>query len=205
MAPADKLSVELLDAAVELMGESGRGGTIHVQGRSMLPFLTEGQLLAVEFTSERLATGDLLLFRQVDYLVVHRLVGRGARDGASYYRCRGDGLAGFDPPVDPECVVGRVVAVRCGEAWRSVRTGGARLYARLSAWHDLFWTTLRHLAGFIEARSRRLGLKLALRETVTAFDRRLLRAAHRLLFERAHPVIPGPVDAAAGRSAVFRG
>ena len=195
MAPPDspdRLSVELLDAAVELMGESGRDGAIPVQGRSMLPFLTEGQLVAVEFGAERLATGDLLVFRQVDYLVVHRLVGRGSRNGATYYRCRGDGLAGLDPPVDPERVVGRVVAVRCGESWRSVRGGGARLYARLSAWHDLSWTTLRRLAGFVEGGLRRLGLKLPLRETVSAFDRRVLRLAYRLLFERVHPVVPAP-------------
>jgi hypothetical protein len=194
----------LLDAAVELMGESGRGGTILVQGRSMLPFLAEGQLLAVEFTAERWVTGDLLLFRQVDYLVVHRLIGRGSRQGASYYRCRGDGLSGFDPPVDPERVVGRVVAVRCGEAWRSVRSAGARRYARLSAWHDLSWTTLRRLAGFVEGRLRRLGLNLTLRERVTALDHRLLRIAHRLLFERVHPVVPAPMVAGAGRPAAVR-
>ena len=45
----DKLTVELLDAAVDLMGRQGRGGTLRVRGVSMIPTLIGRQLVAVEF------------------------------------------------------------------------------------------------------------------------------------------------------------
>jgi phage repressor protein C with HTH and peptisase S24 domain len=70
-----QLSGEFLDAAVDLMGRAGRGGTVRVRGRSMVPTLTEGQLLAIEFSPDRLSRGDMLVYRQEGLLMVHRLLG----------------------------------------------------------------------------------------------------------------------------------
>ncbi|HKQ62516.1 MAG TPA: S24/S26 family peptidase, partial [Candidatus Polarisedimenticolaceae bacterium] len=119
--------VELLDAAVELLGRAGRRGTVRVQGQSMTPTLASGQTLGVEFAPEALRRGDLLLFRQQDYLVVHRLLGPASfPDGRRCWRTRGDGMLALDPPVDPARVVGRVVAVQLGEEWRSLEGRWAR-------------------------------------------------------------------------------
>ena len=71
-----KLSTELVLAAVELMGRVGRDGTVRVEGESMRPALRPGQRLAVDFAPERLARGDVLVFRQGDALLVHRMLWR---------------------------------------------------------------------------------------------------------------------------------
>lgn len=190
------LSPELLDAAVELMGRSGRGGTVRVQGRSMEPTLREGQLLDVDFAPGPVACGDLLLFRKDDHLVVHRLLGRARfADGRPCLRTRGDGAPVLDPPVDRGHVVGRVVAVEDASGrWRSVRGRTAQGYARCLAWHDLLWSVAGTLARLGERGLGRLGLghHLPLARAVAAIDRGLLVLAHRALFPRLHTVVAAP-------------
>jgi signal peptidase I len=188
-----RLSIEMLDAAVELMGRAGRGGTFPVSGTSMEPTLRAGQTLAVEFTPETLRCGDVLLFRQVDALVVHRLLGS-ARDGAGriYYRTRGDGQPALDPPVAPERVVGRVVAVLDDAGWRTLRSFPARLFGRCVAWHDLVWAVSAVLAGRGDGALRRLGLSGGLRTATVVLDRGLLKSVHRLCFRGVHRLIESP-------------
>jgi len=177
------------------MGRSGRVGTVRVQGRSMRPTLVEGQLLAVEFNPERFVTGDVLIFRQQDHLVVHRLLGRSRfPDGRPGLRTRGDGYRGFDPHVHRSQVIGRVTAIRFDEGWRTIRSPGGRCYARCVAWHDLFWAVAGIGAGAGERLLARLGVRLPFRDRVASADRRLLQLAHRLLFLRLHPVVAAPED-----------
>lgn len=201
-SPPSELPAEVLDAAVELMGRGGRGGTVRVQGQSMLPTLRPGELLAVRFGSQRSRTGDLLLFRQADYLVVHRLLGPARRrGGARRLRTRGDGVLGLDPPVDPARIVGRAIAVKRAEQWRGFESLGARLYARGLAWHDLFWAATGVAAYFVDRVLRRLRLPRGLIRGVGAVDRWLLQRVHGLLFERLHPPVAPPAEATAGQSA----
>jgi hypothetical protein len=194
------LRAELLDAAVDLMGRSGRGGAVRVRGDSMRPTLVAGQQLAVEFSPSRLSSGDMLLFRQADYLVVHRLVGRSRkRDGRSRLRTRGDAVVTLDPPLDPRRVVGRVLAVEHGDGWRSVRSAAARGYARCLACHDLFWAALGVAARLGDRVLRRLRLPAVLLSGVAAADRWLLGRLHGLLFRRVHPAVSEPEEARAIR------
>jgi hypothetical protein len=181
-------------AAVELLGRAGRHGTVCVRGESMRPTLRPGQRLAVEFSPEAPRTGDLLLFRQGDQLLVHRLLGA-ARPlrGRRRLRTRGDGVPTLDPPLDLDRIVGRVVAVEDGAAWRSTRRRTARAYAWLLARHDLFWAAVGAIARAIDRRSARRPWVPRLCPLVAAVDRRLLRGVHRALFHFAHARVPRPV------------
>jgi hypothetical protein len=191
-----KLRAELLDAAVDLMGRSGRGGAVRVRGDSMRPTLLAGQRLAVEFAPQRLACGDLLLFRQADYLVVHRLLGRARTpSGRPCLRTRGDGVASLDPPVEPQRVVGRVLAVEHRDGWRSVRGAAARAYARCLAVHDLFWAAAGVVARLGDRALRRMRLPAVLLPVVAALDRWLLARWHGLLFCRVHTAVSEPEEA----------
>jgi hypothetical protein len=168
-------------AAVELMGHAGRRGTVRVRGESMQPTLRPGQLLAVDFAPQRLSRGDMLVFRQGDLLLVHRLLGSARpKDGRPRLRTRGDGTLGLDPPVDLDRVVGRVIALEDGSRWRTTRDRRARTYAWCLAWHDLFWAAVAGVS------PRRLQWRVAV------VDRRLLRAVHRTLFNRLHADVPRP-------------
>lgn len=196
-----QLSEELLDAAVDLMGRTGRGGTVRVRGQSMLPTLVEGQLLAIEFSPNRLSRGDILVYRQDGLLMVHRLLG-GARfpDGRPGLRTRGDGLPTLDPHLDPSRIVGRVTALQAGEEWRTTRAVRSRCYGVCIAWHDFFWAASAVVARRVDGALGTIGLKSPFRRWVTAIDRRSLRLAHLVLFRWAHPVTPPPQEA--GQDAV---
>jgi hypothetical protein len=188
-----KLRAELVLAAVELMGRAGRRGTVLVQGESMRPTLRPGQLLAVEFSPEVTARGDMLVFRQGDALLVHRLVGPAPPlDGQPRLRTRGDGVLELDPPVDLDRVVARVVAFKDGERWRSTRHRAARAYAWCLAWHNLFWAAVGVVLRRLEYRLKRSKSGLRLRPTARAVDRRLLRGVHRLLSRRMHRSVAKP-------------
>jgi hypothetical protein len=188
-----KLRAEIVLAAVELMGRAGRQGTVLVQGESMRPTLRPGQLLAVEFSPGATARGDMLVFRQGETLLVHRLVGPApALEGRPRLRTRGDGVLVFDPPVELDRVVARVVAFKDGERWRSTRHRAARAYARCLAWHDLFWGAVGVVLRRLENRLKTSRIGLRLRPVARAVDRLLLRCVHHLLFKRMHPTVAKP-------------
>jgi hypothetical protein len=187
------LEVRLLDAAVDLMGRAGRGGRVQVIGESMRPTLAPGDVLAVDFSPGPPRRGDLLLFRQAGYLVVHRLLGP-ARfpDGRPSYRTRGDGVIALDPHVDPEDVVGRVTAFRGSDGWRDLRGAGGRVYAFMIAWHDYAWA----VAGVLARRlARRPGDRASWFRPVAwvqRADRLTLTVAHRILFRLLHRSVAEP-------------
>ncbi len=187
---------EWLDAAVELMGRSGRGGVLPIQGRSMVPTIEPGQRVSVEFVHGPFRRGDLLLFRQMDYLVVHRLLGRSRRRPGQpdALRLRGDGVSVLDPPVEPSRVVGRVRAIESpgGVGWRSIEGRWARAYAGSVAAHALVWAALAVVARLGDRAVARLGAPTPFARWTAAMDRGLLGFAHRALFRTLHPSIPPP-------------
>ena len=193
MVGNDELSGGLLDAAVELMGQSSGRGTFRVSGESMTPTLMPGSLVAVDLSQASLRRGDILLFRQVDYLTVHRLLGR-ARfpDGRPCLRTRGDGRNRLDPPLDRSDVHGRVFAVLMDGGWRDVRSGRARFYAKALAFHDLAWAAAGVLAARLDRRMGREGSPGPLAGATEGVDRMLLGLLHRVLFLWFHPRIAAP-------------
>lgn len=164
-----------------------------VQGSSMIPTLIEGQHLHTVFSEFHPKPGDLLLFRQVDYLVVHRYLGRcRTREGQPAFRTRGDGRLFLDPAVLPEKVVGLVVAARYGERWLSFRGTRARWYGRAVAAHCFGWTAV----GVVARKADRLFARLKLPEpwvrSAEFLDRLALGCAHVLFFRISHREVPAP-------------
>jgi len=184
---------ELLDAAVDMLRSHTQGGTLRIRGDSMRPMLLPGQSISVEFDPTDLTPGDVLVFRQGDDLLVHRLLGPArSRDQGPRWRTRGDGTPALDPAVDSHRVVGRVVAVKDGGVWRSTRVGRARAYARCLAWHHTFWTAAGIAAGAVDGGFAKLGVRPLFRPMVTAVDMWGLRVAHTVLFRALHPRVDPP-------------
>jgi len=189
------------------MGRAGRGAILPMRGDSMLPTLRAGQLVAVDLAPVALERGDLLLFRQVDYLVVHRLLGPASHeDGTPQLRTRGDGLPGLDPPVDRRRVRGKVVAIEDGGQWWILGGTGSRVWSLAVALHDLGWAA----AGTAAERIDKLLGTGGVRSWAASADRVMLALAHRLFFRILHHQTPqrpsgfhAPPDTA-GESSVRR-
>jgi hypothetical protein len=187
----DRQQSRLTEQALDLLREEGGAAGVVVRGSSMLPTLAEGQEVAVDLAADPLRPGELLLFRQHDYLAIHRLVGTGRRlDGRPCLRTRGDGRSALDPPLNREDVRGRIVAVREAGGWRDLTARRARLYARAVAAHDLAWAAVAAVARRLDRAIAFTGLEPSL--AVAMLDRALLRLAHRVLFARCHPRVAGP-------------
>jgi hypothetical protein len=181
----------LRDEALRLvLSERGTAVVPVTEGdTSMAPHLNGGDLVAVVAPREAHRSGDILIYRQQDYLVVHRYLGVArAPDGTPCLRTRGDGRNAFDPPVSAEAVIGRVVAVRRSGEWRSLDGAAASAYARLVAWHDLAWAA----AGLA-------GTKVGLGGLVARLDRGLLTLGAPIAFRAVHRRIAPP--AASGPAA----
>jgi len=174
----------LRDQALRLLlFERGEAVVFVTEGdTSMVPHLRGGDAVLAAPLAAPPRRGDLLLYRQQDYWVVHRCLGwAAAPDGRNGLRTRGDGRNVLDPHLVVEDVRARVVALRRGGVWRSLQGPAACVYARFMAWHDLFWSA----AGVV---ARRAGLGRA----VAAIDFGVLRLSVPLVFPILHRRIAPP-------------
>jgi len=81
-------------------------------GQSMWPFLKSGEKLIVKETRPNsLKLGDIILFRQAEKLVCHRLVKRSSVNGKVVLYARGEHNFFHNDPVEEEMLVGRVVGI----------------------------------------------------------------------------------------------
>ena len=166
-----------------MLSERGEAIVLVTQGdTSMLPHLRGGDAVLAVPLAAPLLPGDLLLYQQQDYWVVHRCLGWSpGPDGRAGLRTRGDGRNALDPRVQPEDVRARIIALRRGGAWRSLQGPPARVYARLMAWHDLFFAAAGLVAG-----------KAGLGRVVAAIDLGVLRLAVPLAYPLFHRRIAPP-------------
>jgi hypothetical protein len=190
--PSHPLWVQREQALALLLSERGLAIVPVAAGdTSMVPHLSGGDAVLAVPIAAAPGPGDLLVFRQHDYFVVHRCLGRAtSRDGRRGLRTRGDGRNVLDPHVLPEDVRAKVVALRRAGSWRSLEGPKAHIYARMIAWHDLFWAA----TGFV---ARKVGLG----RVAALVDLGLLRVLVPLAFPAFHRRIPPP-DGASPSQAV---
>jgi hypothetical protein len=182
--PASPTNGVLRDEALRLvLVERGSAIVPVTEGdTSMVPHLRGGDAIRAEPLVAPPAPGDLVLYRQQDYWVVHRCLGRAvSADGRWGLRTRGDGRNVLDPHLAAEDVLARVVALRRGGQWRSLDGPAARLYAGGMAAHDLCWAA----AGIV---ARKIGLG----GLVAALDLAVLRVLVPIVFPLIHRRIPAP-------------
>ena len=181
MVPSHSSRV-LRDQALQVMlSEHGRAIVPLVEGdTSMLPLLRGGDAILAVPLAVPPRPGDLLLYTQQDYWVVHRCLGP-AGPGRGL-RTRGDGSNALDPRVATERVRARATALRREGSWRSLESGPARAFAMAMAWHDLFWAA----AGIV---ARKAGLSAA----IAAVDHGILRLLVPVLFPLCHRRIARPM------------
>ncbi len=91
---------------------------------SMSTALQKGDQITVEPTSPaQLQVGDLILYHQNGQLICHRLVAMEGAGSELRIITKGDAATGCDAPLQPEQVLGRVVAV--ARRWPWARTSGS--------------------------------------------------------------------------------
>ena len=113
--PVDPLTPEQLAAVSELWARAGRELRVRFTGTSMTPAITSGAEVRLQCGAGG-RPGEVVALRTPDGVLVHRVVAA----GPSWILTRGDARVLPDRPAGAAAVIGRVTAVRAGEAFREV-------------------------------------------------------------------------------------
>ena len=105
--PAPRLDAATRLAVARLAVDGGHAARLAIRGGSMLPTLREPMAIDVRAPRRRPRTGDVLVFRDGDAYVAHRVVGRA---GAAYLTS-GDAQPEVVERVAPATMLGLVEAV----------------------------------------------------------------------------------------------
>jgi hypothetical protein len=118
---------------VDLAGQE-RLGEMPVRGTSMCPSLLHGdRVRVVPTTVEEVRIGDMVVRLGEPGPMIHRVVGWWWTQDGWRILTKGDGARRFDPPVHPDQLVGRVVALVRDDKVRQLERIGARLRGRVRA------------------------------------------------------------------------
>ncbi len=84
-----------------------------IKGKSMQPFLRDKEIVLIEsFQPEELKAGDIIFYRvPPSQIVIHRLIQRDKSSGKILFITKGDASFYFDPYVNPEDILGKIIAV----------------------------------------------------------------------------------------------
>lgn len=134
-------SARVVDAALKLWAQSAEINTIPVRGNSMKPLLHDGDQVRIQHGVRGIAVGDIIVFRQRDTLVVHRVVRIRLQHATPHFVTKGDNVRHFDPPVLTADVLGKVLAVERGGQSLPVTSRGWRLFGRIVAFTGRLWAT----------------------------------------------------------------
>jgi signal peptidase len=81
-----------------------------ISGVSMQPLYYAGDVIVSRTVAyETLEVGDIIVFRQGDHRVVHRIINIQTEDGEVWFTTQGDNNNMVDPPVHADHVEGRVI------------------------------------------------------------------------------------------------
>jgi len=93
--------------------DGGHSIRLSISGDSMSPILRDGDVVEVQpATPDQLRKGDLILFKTEEgFLILHRYIRSQAWFSQVWLLTKGDASLGFDRPVSPQQVLGRVVQI----------------------------------------------------------------------------------------------
>lgn len=120
---------------------TGANVRVKVTGKSMFPFLEDGDVVTIQKVPDvSLERGDLIFFRnRQGFPVLHRLIKKKrTNNGVIFFQTKGDALICFDEPVAAGKVLGKVVRI---EKKNST--------ARIIDMESLHWRTVNYLIALI--------------------------------------------------------
>lgn len=136
------LSAPVLEAALGIWGQAGRKHLVPIAGRSMLPFIQDGDRVLVAHGCADVRRGDVIVFRRGGRLIAHRVLRIHRRESEPIFITKGDNIRRFDPPVSASEMIGRVVAVERGDRQMALNTAAWRAVGWLIALCTLAWIKL---------------------------------------------------------------
>lgn len=142
-------------AALALWRQRQAPAWLPMQGYSMLPLLRPGDQLQVTPPAPTYQRGQIVVLRQGETLVVHRVIAHRRVAGVSWWITQGDNSAEVDAAVVAAEIEGRVIAFcRAGHHYRIDQAN----------WQAVSWLVAICTGVAWARRCRRLGLQLLARQ-----------------------------------------
>jgi signal peptidase I len=123
----------VLEATLDLWSQAGQHHFFQIVGSSMFPLLQEGDQVLVRHCSTEVQRGDIIVFRQGDATIAHRVVHIRKSVAGVLFIAKGDNVPQSDPPVNVSAIVGRVVAVKRGTRFTSLEIPVWRISGKVIA------------------------------------------------------------------------
>lgn len=124
---------EIISLGAEIL-QRGDLLCFRAKGRSMYPFIREGDVLTVEpVNPSELRLGEIAFYRTASRGVAHRFIGTSRRNGKIRLVLQGDRSIRPDPPAEADWILGRVTEVSRNGRTVSLATPKRRLLAALWA------------------------------------------------------------------------
>lgn len=139
--PLPPFHPSLVETALDLWQAAGRRQWLTAAGTSMLPLIREGDHLLVDLSPFSPRPGDIVVARQANGLVAHRVIAIRLHGATYRILTQGDHVRWQDPPRAPADLLGRVIArsrggqtIALDTRWQRI-AGRAFVYsAKLTRW-----------------------------------------------------------------------
>jgi signal peptidase I len=130
----EKQSDSVVSTALDAWAEAGKRSVITVTGQSMRPLLRDGAAVVIEHGATGIGFGDVVLFRQKETLMVHRVVRVCTKGQQRQYMTKGDRCLRYDPQrLDEDQIIGRLIGVVKGKKVTSWQTTSWKIVGVLLA------------------------------------------------------------------------
>ncbi len=123
----------VLEGTLDLWSQASERHFFPIVGGSMFPLLQEGDQVLVAHGAANARRGDIILFRQAETTIAHRLLHIRKSADAILFIAKGDNVPHADPPVSASAVIGRVVAIRRANRLMSLETPRQRIFGAVIA------------------------------------------------------------------------
>jgi signal peptidase I len=124
-----QVSRQAIQVVKKVIGEH-RWIELPAKGTSMYPYIKEGDICTFETSAlPDLEKGDVILFHNVQgQLISHRFIKTTMIDGDRYLMCKGDTNFGYDEPILPQQVIGKLMYIK-----------RRNIHSSASAWSAILW------------------------------------------------------------------
>ncbi len=107
----------ILEGLINIWRQIGKVSKMTVYNRSMEPTIRKGATIVVAHCINELSVGDIVVFKNIDHLTVHRVVKISKNRKANrLVITKGDANKNLDPPVREDLILGKVIKIENHEA-----------------------------------------------------------------------------------------
>jgi signal peptidase I, archaeal type len=102
----------IIEIILDVWRETDKYSQFMISGKSMRPIINNDDIVVIKHSSDGVGIGTIILYKNEQKLIAHRIVQRKKKDSSILYVSKGDSSRCFDPIIKQEQIIGKVVAIK---------------------------------------------------------------------------------------------